>query len=47
MATNKEEMQMQTMIMNFLLGVLEYFVFGAVLIFYVRKVEKALCPLSD
>lgn len=36
---------MQTMIMNLLLGVLEYFVFGAILIFYVRKIKKA--PLSS
>ena len=36
---------MQTFISNLLVGVLAYFIFGAVLIFYVRKMEKA--PLSS
>ncbi|MDE7198359.1 MAG: CPBP family intramembrane metalloprotease [Lachnospiraceae bacterium] len=36
---------MQTFIINLLTGVLMYFIFGGVLIFYVRKIEKA--PLSS
>lgn len=36
---------MQTFISNLLVGVLAYFIFGAILIFYVRKMEKA--PLSS
>lgn len=36
---------MQTFISNLLIGVLMYFIFGAALIFYVRKIEKA--PLSS
>lgn len=36
---------MQTFISNLLIGVLAYFIFGAVLIFYVKKIEKA--PLSS
>lgn len=36
---------MQTMLLNFLIGVLAYVIFGAILIFYVKKIEKA--PLSS
>ena len=36
---------MQTFIINLLTGVLMYFIFGGVLIFYVRKIEKV--PLSS
>lgn len=36
---------MQAIVINLLIGALAYFIFGAILIFYVKKIEKA--PLSS